>query len=103
MHACHMTLIEGRMIIKCCLGHGADTKYIFPRTAKLPYMGIMAKRIRCTHVMEYGEAIKLFKAHVYPHQKCYSALADEDGFCGFNALTAACTACCADGHPRSAD
>ncbi len=41
--------------------------------------------------------------HMLPHQKCYSALADEDGFCGFNALTAACTACCADGHPRSTD
>ena len=27
-------------------------------------MGIMAKRIWYTHMMEYGEAVKLFKAHV---------------------------------------
>jgi hypothetical protein len=64
-----VTLIDqGTSIDAClsqsCVGHGADTRYLFPRTARLPYMGIMAKRIRYTHMMEYGEAIKLFKAHV---------------------------------------
>ena len=66
-------------------------------------MGIMAKHIWGTHVMDNGQAIKWFKAHDDPHWKCYSVLVDEDGVCGFIALTAACTACCADGHPRSAD